>query len=478
MEAEGGVFDVAGRPAVVVDHRHPVAGLQQLGALHHVGAVGVHHNDQSARPHFQKCLRPGGERPRILRQRLELGQNRSGGVVLQINDHLGPLAVLAGNAVEPRLGAYGIHVRKAVAHDIDLGRVGHQLVQGAGHDPGLHLGALFRGLAAAAVELEVHLSPDHRLVSAPAEGHLQAETGVAVQLRHSVGILANADGEGGAHIPHLDLPNGIQDGELLLHKVVVVAFLKDEEVVVPLRLQQQAVGAGGPVVQLLVDLGQHGAALGIGACLHQVLVVVYHQNGQHRPGGGVPLPQVVGLCGIHPVGSGHQVLLGPPALGPHQAAVHPEPPAVHHHPVRALLLSLQHPLNGEIRYCILHLHLEQVLPHAGQLQEVLIAPDHLAGVRPEHHDGQRRVDEGGFAGGIHAAGDIINVLEDVLPPLLVTVGEIGIQAHGAGDLHQSQRQAHRGGGRREDDHAEEVELEIGLQQAGELLVVHLDQVSF
>ncbi|CAN3973233.1 hypothetical protein BCGKFG_BCGKFG_05270, partial [Dysosmobacter welbionis] len=34
-----------------------------------------------------------GERPRILRQRLELGQNRSGGVVLQINDHLGPLAV-------------------------------------------------------------------------------------------------------------------------------------------------------------------------------------------------------------------------------------------------------------------------------------------------------------------------------------------------------------------------------------------------
>ena len=126
VEAEGGVFDVAGRPAVVVDHRHPIAGLQQLGALHHVGAVGVHHNDQSARPHFQKCLRPGGERPRILRQRLELGQNRSGGVVLQINDHLGPLAVLAGNAVEPRLGAYGVHVRKAVAHDIDpMERVGH-----------------------------------------------------------------------------------------------------------------------------------------------------------------------------------------------------------------------------------------------------------------------------------------------------------------------------------------------------------------
>ena len=40
MEAEGRVFDIAGGPAVVVNDRHPVAALQKLLALHHVGAVG------------------------------------------------------------------------------------------------------------------------------------------------------------------------------------------------------------------------------------------------------------------------------------------------------------------------------------------------------------------------------------------------------------------------------------------------------
>ena len=360
-----------------------------------------------------------------------------------------------------------------MAHDIDLRGVGHQLVQGAGHDPGLHLGALFRGLAAAAVELEVHLPPDHRLVAAPAQGHVQAEAGVLVQLRHGVGVLADADGEGGRHIPHLDLPDGVQDGELLLHKVVVVALLKYKEVVVPLGLQQQAVGTGGPLVQLLVDLGQHGAAGRVGAGLHEILVVVHHQDGQHWPGGGIAGPQFVGLGGIHPVGGGHQVLLHTLAAGPDQTAVDPEPAAVHLHPVRALLLPLQQPLDREVRHRVVHLHLKQVLPHAGQLEKVLIAPDDLAGVRPEHHDGQRGVDEGGLAGGVHTPGDIVDILQDVLPAPLIALGEIGIQPHGAGDLHQSQGQAHRGGGRGEHHHADKVQLQIGLQQAGELLVVHL-----
>ena len=276
MEAEGGVFDVAGRPPVVVDHRHPVAGLQQLGTLHHVRAVGVHHDHQGAGAHLQKRVGPGGEHALVLRQVPELRQHLTGGVALLVDDDLDPLAVLPGDAAEARGGAHRIHVREAVAHDVDLGRVRHQLPQGPGHDPGLHLGALLRGLAAAAVKLEVNLPPDHRLVSAPAQSHLQAQAGVLIQLRHGVRVLADADGEGGVGVSHLDVPDGVQDGEFLLHEVVVMALLKDEEVVVPLGLEQQPVGAGGPLVQLLVDLGQDGAALGVGAGLHQVLIVVHH----------------------------------------------------------------------------------------------------------------------------------------------------------------------------------------------------------
>ena len=209
---------------------------------------------------------------------------------------------------------------------------------------------------------------------------------------------------------HLDVPNGIQHGELFLHEMVVMLFLKEEEVAVPLGLEEDAVGAGGPLVQLLVDLGQNAAALGVGAGLHQVLVVVHHQKRQHGAGGGVGLPQGVGLGDVHPVGGGHQILLAGPAPGPHQAAVDPEAAAVHHHPLRTLLFALQQPLDGAVRHRVLHPHLEEVLPHPGQLEKVLVAPDDLPGVRPEDHGGQGGVDESGLAGGVHAAGNAVDVL--------------------------------------------------------------------
>ena len=58
-------------------------------------------------------------------------------------------------------------------------------------------------------------------------------------------------------------------------------------------------------------------------------------------------------------------------------------------PLRALLPAFQQPLDRKLGCGILQLHLEQVLTHTCQLQEVLVAPDDLAGVRTEHHDRQR-----------------------------------------------------------------------------------------
>ena len=291
MEAEGGVFDVLGGAAVVVDDRHPVARLQKLLAFHHVGTVGIHHDQQGAGAHLQKRLVSGEEHALILRQGAQLVQHRRGGIALQVDDDLGPLAPVPGGAAKARRGTHGVHIRKAVAHDIDLRGVRHQLAEGVGHDPGLDLGALFRGLGPAAVEGKVHLTADHRLVAAPAEGHLHREVGVFVELGHGVGVLAHADGEGGMHaLAHLDVPDSVQHGEPVLGKVVEVLFFKDEQVVVPGGLQQRRAGKGRPGGELFVDLGQDAAAGGIRAGLHEIVVVVDEDHGHHRTGGGVLFP--------------------------------------------------------------------------------------------------------------------------------------------------------------------------------------------
>jgi hypothetical protein len=255
---------------------------------------------------------------------------------------------------------------------------------------------------------------------------------------------------------HPDVPDGVQDGEFVRHEMLEVLLFKDKEVVVPLGLEQQS-RALGPLVELLVDLGQHGAALGIGAGFHQLVVVVHLDDGDDGTGLLVILAQGVGLRGVHPVGGGQQVLLGPLALGPHQAAVHPEAAAVHLHPVGALLLSLQQPLGGKVRHGVLHLHLKEMVPHAGQLLEILVAPDHLAGVRAKHQDGQRRVDEGGFAGGVHADGHLVDILQDPLAALLAVFGVDHIQCGSDGGLHRRQHRLEGNGSQRHQEKEKKIQ---------------------
>ena len=261
-----------------------------------------------------------------------------------------------------------------------------------------------------------------------------------------------------APLSRLDLPHGVQDGEFLLHKVAVVPLLKEEEVVVPLRLDEQAVAHGGPAAQLFVNLGQDGAALGVRAGVHQVLVVVHHDDAHHQAGGVEILPEAVHLRGIHPVGGRHQILLPAAALGPDQAAVDPETAVVHMDPLRALLPPLQQPLDGELRGGILHLHLKEVLPDPRQLEEVLVAPDDLPGVGAEDHDGQGGVDEGGFAGGVHVSRYVVDILQDALAALFAAADKVGVQRHGRRALRQGQGRADGDGGQGKGQEAEEVKL--------------------
>ena len=146
---------------------------------------------------------------------------------------------------------------------------------------------------------------------------------------------------------------------------------------------------------------------------------------------------------------------------------------VQDHPLGTLHPPLQQPLDGELGHGVLHLHLKQVLPDACQLQEVLVAPDDLPGVRPEDHDGQGGVDEGGLTGGVHAAGNGVDVLQDALAALLVAGDEIDIQHHRDDGLDQAQLEVHRKSRGGKNHHAQEVQSQIGFQQTGEFLIFHV-----
>ena len=134
---------------------------------------------------------------------------------------------------------------------------------------------------------------------------------------------------------------------------------------VPVRFQQNAVSGLRPCAELFVDLRQHGAALGVLAGLHQILVIIQHQNRRHRAAGLVNILQAVGLRGFHPIGCRHHALCAALAPGAHQTAVHPEAAVVHGHPLRAFLLAAEKPLGLELRHSLGKPHFKQMLPDAG-----------------------------------------------------------------------------------------------------------------
>ena len=219
VEVQCRVLNVGGRPAVVVDDRHPVAGVQQLPVLHHIRPVGVHHHQQGPGLGVDEGVGAADERVLVLRQVPELAHQGPGVVALHVDDDLGLLALLPGGAADARRRAHRVHVRVLVAHDVDLPRVGDQLPQSLGHDPALDLGALFRGLGPAAVELEVQAVLHHRLVAAPAEGHLDGLFRPLEALLIALAVLAHADGQGGGDaVLAGHLVDGLQNGELVVQQ--------------------------------------------------------------------------------------------------------------------------------------------------------------------------------------------------------------------------------------------------------------------
>lgn len=53
---------------------------------------------------------------------------------------------------------------------------------------------------------------------------------------------------------HADRPDSVQNGELFVYKMLEILFFKQEQVMVPVRFQQDALACVGPGLQFFVDL--------------------------------------------------------------------------------------------------------------------------------------------------------------------------------------------------------------------------------
>ena len=465
---QGHFVDVAAAPAVMIDDCHAGAALQQRFGLHAVGAVGVHHHQQSVRLGVEKRRVAVDQHARVLRHLLQSPQHGMGGVVFGINDDLGLFAQLAADAADARRRAQRVHVGVLVAHNVHVAGVVDQLPQGVGHNAGFYLGALLGGLGAAAVELEVVAVLHHRLVAAAAQGHLQRQIGVLEQAFKAVAVPAHADGQRGTDAAALHGAHCVQHVELLLGIDGEVLLLHHEQIPVPVIAQQQRAASGAPVVELALDIRQQRRAFALRAGLHQILIVVDHQNG-HRGAGHVQrLAHLLRLGDVQPVGGGQHAVVALQLVGMAQCAVHPVGAVVPHHMLRRLPLALQHPVAVKAGDHVAHQRLKYLLLQVRQRQKPVVAPQDLSGVQVEHQHGQRRVQHVAGAGGVDAAADPVQILphavlgHPVAPDTHID-HQRGHQRLGNGQQRREGDSRHHKGGQ-----AQAVQHDVGAEAADQL----------
>ena len=473
MEIKGGVGNIGGRPAVVVDNRHLVAGEQQLLRHRLLRPVGVHHHQQGAGVGQNDSVLAGDKGLLVLGQGAQSGDHVRRRSLARLPDDVGGHPPLAGDGAHAGGRADTVQVPVLVAHNKDSGGVGHQLPQGVGHHPALHLGALLRLLAPAAVELKVKLVFDDRLVPATAQGHLQGQGGKLKQLLEGVRLLADADGQcGGQTGGVLHLVDCIQHGELPVLKLLEIALLKEEEIAVPVVFGKHPLGGGGPLVQSVVDAAHQGGFGIVTLALHDLLVIVQGENGQHRALCVILIPQLGQIGDIHPVGGG-QIAAPSLLVGADHVAEHQKAALAQGHLTGALPLALHQPAGGEAGHRVGQLEIKQMLPLPCDLKKAVVGPDHLVALRPENNHGQGGIGHGILGGHVDIVRDILDILQNLLLPLGIAAAEVEVQRHHHHRLHGGQRPvAPRPGGQSKEHQADKIQPQAGLQQVGELFLAH------
>ena len=222
--------------------------------------------------------------------------------------------------------------------------------------------------------------------------------------------------------------DGFQDGELLLHHPLEALLVAQEQVAVPVVLAQHPARACDPGVEPLVNLGQDRGLGRLAPRLHQLLVVVQHQDDGHQAAGLVEGLDMLALGDVHKIGGDNLALAG--GAAPHAAnrAVDTVDTArdACQLPVVA---ALQHPLVIKVRGQIPNAHIKYVFLGLGQPDEAVIGPDDIPAVRLEHHHRQGGVEDAVFIDGIHAAGDRLDVLHHVAAAARALAAVVKVEQH-------------------------------------------------
>ena len=350
--------------------------------------------------------------------------------MLAVDDDVGKGVTLAGQAADAHRGAHRVQIRIAVAHDQHAGGIPHQFGQGIGHDAGLDLGAFLHLQAAPAVEFKVQPVFDDHLVAAAGQGQIHRHIGELQALGQVLGLLAEADADGGVDTAGaLHLMDLLGDAELVLLHPFQILLLDHDDVAVPVIAPQDRVVRAAPVVEPVLhrvtDLVLH--ALGVVAA--HLIQVVDDDHAGHRTALGIAGADLVILGGIHPIGDAHEhrLLLG--FVGVDQVAVHLVFPAVEFDKAGIDLLALGEPFARELRVQVHHAQVHTPFFGAEEVKKALISPDNAAVIQAEHRDGQGEMEKRAVLGVLGLIGDALDISVQLFGPGTLGHQSIDAQHH-------------------------------------------------
>ena len=337
--------------------------------------------------------------------------------MLQVHDDIGANAAGTGHGANAYGGAQGVQIRKAVAHDIDLGRVPHQFSQRVGHDTGFDLGALFHLGAAAAVELKTQPVFDDRLVAAPGEGELYRHIRKLQRFRHGGGLLPKAHGDAGTDaVGALHLVDLLGDAEFFLPHDVHVSLFEHDEITVPVVAAEDAVEAIAPVVELILHLVPQVIPGPLRQILAKLVQIIDHND--PRDGAGLLILQadIVILRDVQPVGDAQEHIGFRSLLGADQISVDLVLLPLQLQDSGIAVFALGEPFAGKVRHQIGDTHVHAFFGHATHGEKHLIAPDDIGIVQTEHGDGQRKMLERIVLGILRIIGHRLDIGRELLFP--------------------------------------------------------------
>ena len=389
---EGGVLDIGRGDAVVVDDGDAVAGREQVGVLHPLGAVDV--DDDQKRPPVGAQHRLGLAHEDIFVFRLlaQHGDQTLRRVLFEIRDDVHADAEFARQAAHADGGADRVEIREAVAHDDHARRVAHKLGQRGGHDAGFDLGPPLDLAAAAAVKVEVQTVFDDGLVAAARESQLGRHLGELHRLLQRLAVHAETQGERGVDARGADdLVYLLDDGEFSFLERVEIAPLEHEDIAVAVIAPQDRLALVRPLGQLVVDRVAQVVLDALGLVLRQLVEIVDHDHAGDRAAVFKFDADAVILGDVDPIGDAHEGALLVGVLRTDDVAVELVLLSVDLQQTGILGLALEQPFARKARHGVGNARVKARARFAAHVEEHLVAPDDARVGQMEDRDRQREI---------------------------------------------------------------------------------------